>query len=711
MADNFNDRIASLKLQTDDERNGRLRFGSAFFRTFPAFLIIAFLFHSLTAPIIEEGSTADPEQQWQTITNTQFEDRLDWLHATAIISPGGAPLYQWYAETVVSMFHYKRPKKAAAEDLVDLGGIYAGITRAITSLWLRIGFVLIAFWPFWGAAVVAGLTVYRKRFRGKRTDDMLGICDRGSTPFYSGIYGPLRTNNSFSGTDLSCPNLATPQMAAADAAAGHSIGKILKQHGALNQTNLDLTRVILQYRDFPSFVEGEQAAEEVADLGEAVEKTPVSTLGAQVTNANGTIESSAVTGLEAALAAHEALRQYVNEAQERNLSSAQLNASFAAHRELLQKFTANLSPLANTLVSALTPNRAFSLGRIPGSLIASAYLATEAGKCLVYKRDGKSFTRISRYPHLQARAIIQSLVAYGREYNGDTRLVIRQAIICSRRHGDFGRAFLPDRMPVESRALRDWLEILYEEPSRREMVARLVELDAHIEEISLNWRAVYSRRVRQSLDVANLGKKDETSPFWKGLVFKSVVLVPMPEVVGMALRGVDDTRVKRVGELLNLTRKFQTSISISARLPGFKRQAVDREDAALLFASNDPQRDLFDRWVIVRRVLTRYNWLSTRVGDDAVPDEGFVHSLVLKTELDGGKPELAALDMLVPIRQRRYDEMFGKSWEGAFFVDSPHPNHIRVYVDRDEYQQAMKREQENLKKLTPITSANKAASA
>ena len=179
--------------------------------------------------------------------------------------------------------------------------------------------------------------------------------------------------------------------------------------------------------------------------------------------------------------------------------------------------------------------------------------------------------------------------------------------------------------------------------------------------------------------------------------------MPLSEVVHMALRAIDDNRMQRVGVLLNITRKFQTSISISARLPGFKRQAVDLENFADSIAAGDPNKLLLERWVVVKRMLTRYNWLSTRIGDDAVPVEGFVQGLILSAaDLDGSKPELNAIDMLVPIRQRRFEEMFGKQWESIHFFDSPHPSNIKVYVDKVAYQQAHRRELENLKKLHPI---------
>jgi hypothetical protein len=700
---NFSQRISFLKQQTDDNLQGRIRLLPAFFRVFLPLAILSFVLNisSYDNYNLPTGETADPDARWEALVNQQFEERLHWLQATPFfLSPGGAGLYERYGQSVVSTFHHKREKRGSSDELLSLDGLHAFFSQFFTNLFLRVGFVAIAFWPFWFAAYGIGYYAFRHKFRGKRTDDLLGVCDRGVTPFYSGIYGPLRSNNSFSATDYSCPNLACPQMVKPDAAKAHRLGQLLEQYGASNATNTELVSVILYYHDFPAIVEGEQASEEEPDPTEIPDKHPVAHQSTIITNAGGTIEQSAVEGLEAVLSAHTVLRRYVETAQQRKLTHAQLNSQYRTHAALLTEVSSDASPFARILLAALSPHRVWAFAQIPPAMVASAYLATEAGKCLVYRREGAGFTRISRYPHLQARAVLQSLVPYARDYNGDTRLIIRQAIICSRRHGDFGRAFLPDRMPVESRAMRDWLEIMYSEPKKREIVAQLVELDVHIEEISMNWRAVYSRRMRQALEVQNAPEETKhaetpSARFWKGVVFKSVVLMPLTEVIAMALRGVDEGRLKRITQLINLSQRYQTSISISARLPGFKRQAVEAQNAVQMLAGKDGSKGLLDRWVIVRRMLTRYNWLSTRVGDDAVPANGFVHGIVLGLHPDTQQAEVYGLDSLVPIRQRRYEEMFGKQWESLYFIDSPHPSQIRLYVDKDRFDDGLKQERAN----------------
>lgn len=654
------------------------------------------------APAKPEKLSEDESQRaaeiWEATLQQQFADRIDWLSNSPFsLTPHAGEIYQSYGQWLVNALNLTKKKNATAADLVDLNSIVGWFKQTIVSISLRLGFVVIGMWPLWLLSGLIGFFALRGRFHQKATNDLLGICSRGVSPFYSGVYGPLRSNGSFSGSDLAVPNLAHPEMAEPSAAAKHSLVATLKKFGAYNNTNLDLVRIILHYRDFPTHVEEENSSEEEPDNG--MEDKPQLSQTGFVTNAGGTIEQSAQVGVAAVLAAHAALTEYCRAMEKKNISSNQLNAQYATHMAQLSAFISGADELTRTLCQTLTPNRAWAIGHLPASLVATAYLATEAGKCLVYKREGSGFTRISLFPNLQARAILQSCLNFIKEHNGDTRMVLRQAIICSRRHGDFGRAFLPEKMPVESRALRDWLELLYFEPKRREAQAQLVELDAHIEEVGVNFRNGLSRRIRQSVDPRHEGQAQSPldpslGRFWKGVSYKSVVIVPLMEVITTALRGIDEGRIKRILHLLQLTRRFQTNISVSARLPGFKRQAVEAQTGAFDLRNEilggDAKRDLRDRWMIVRRMLTKYNWLSTRIGDDAVPADGVVHGVV--TDEVRGLPQNIRMDLLVPLRQRRYDEMLGRQWEPVYYFDNPHPSNIRIYVDYEKYQEAAGKE-------------------
>ena len=707
MGYNLGKRISLLKQQTDESLEGRIALPRAFFLSLIGFAVFSWMLTSILPsrqPITagSDDSEAAIDAAWVEQTESQFKESRDWLRSSYfVITPGAADIYESFAFGIVAAL---RPSTERPKDMksLDIGfDIFAWIhaaRRRLASALLRIGFLVIAFAPWWIVCAIGGYFGLRNKFQGKRTDDILGVCDRGNGPFYSGIYGPLRPNNSFSGTDYSAPNLACPAMVPEAQASAHRLGAVLKQYRATSGTNIDLLRVILAYKNFPGRVESEQSWEDdtsANDTTDHLDIVHVSNTGIS-SNADGTLEESAIEGLASVLQAHDMLCRYVELMKSNNVQPASLNGNYHGYITNLRKFGDALSPLAKLLAFSLTPNRAWALSNLPPAMVASAYLAIEAGKCLVYKPAGKSFVRISHFPHLQARAVLQSLPVYHKEYNGDQRLIMRQAIICSRRHGDFGMAFLPIRMPVESRALRDWLEIMYAESEKREGIAQLVELDSQVEEISVNFRSGFGRRVRQELDspVAIPENAAPAARFWRGIAHKSVVLVPLTELIPIALRGMDEGRLERILQLIALTRKYQTSLSISARLPGFKRQAVEAQklssDSKNYSGKESYSKELLQKWAIVRRMLTRYNWLSTRVGDDAVPADGFVQGVIYQKQPGTDTLDMFGLDALVPLRQRRFEELFGKTWEPHYYSDSPHQSNVHIFVDTAEFWDAVK---------------------
>ncbi len=735
---NLQKRLLTLKKQVDGDGRGRVPFFKAFVLSFIGLWIVSAILSGLwpsesayigpPKPVSETTSTSSdydklmlrlqgkrgrttvrpgdrqsPYQQRFQQMEVQVAERVQWLSSIPMRS-GSSRTYLSFSEAMLDAVLPELNVKNSEEEFLNLDDYYVRASFAFADLLLRIGFVFIGFWPFWILSAVVGYFVIPPFLRPRLGSDILGVLDRGNGPFYSGIFGPLRSNSSISGTDLSCPNLACPAQVKNTVALTHSLVSLLKQYSAFNDTNFALVRTVLAHKDFPSFVEEERSRDDEADdNGDSPDLASAAPKSTIIRPDENTLEKNTLDGLRAILEAHRVLT-----AQQRRASGNKPAGEADPYRlylsevaESSQKLTAS----GKLLLSSLTPTRAQALAKLPATMVASAYLAIEAGKSLVFKRVDLGFAQISRFPHLQARAVLQSLHEYHREYNGDARLVIRQAIIASRRHGDFGRAFLPTNMPLGSRGLRDWLEILSAHSKRRLDVACLTELDAHLEELHLNWRIKLAEKLRPEQQRVGFSSASNTKPYavWKGLSYRSVVLTPLPTVVDMALQGFSDGRVKRILELINQTRKLQSSLSISARLPGFKRQAVEAEqtdvvseDMAQVFTTSETGKRLRDNWFVIRRMLTRYNWLSTRVGDYNVPADGLTQGILID-RTEGKKPEVAGLDTLVPLRQRRYKELFGTQWEKSFFDDSPHPDDLIVYVDYKEFTQALKQKMEQAK--------------
>lgn len=692
-------RLSYLKAQTEADSEGRYSLLGILLPAFLALATLAFFVSQLAAPTItvdEPQSLSEPRQfsKWQSETKILVGERRDYLLDSMLFGETRAVMYVRFAKNVINLFGVGEPN-----DISDKGKVLNfeswayWITEATAGIFLRAAFLIFACLHYWLLAIVVGVVIFRQKLIPKRTRDFLGVLDRKRGPFYSGIFAPLRPNLSTSATELSAPGLACPNLAPKKEALDHPLVKILTKFDALNDTNLELVRIILAYRDYPTIVDEERVVEEGEDNA-----TPTTSFR---TNEEGTIEKCATESLLALFQALATLKRHY--AGQDKIDESH----FAKDRALLSQRITKLSPLTAKLVTALTPSRGLALAQLSTAAVASAYLATEAGKYLVYRREGDVFFPISRFPHLQARAVLHSITSYHQEYCADLRMIVRQAIISSRRHGDFGRAFLPVHMPMASRALRDWLEVLFSAPKRREGFAHLVELDSHLEEIHLSFRKELIKRLvsegmrirRDGDDLSHL-----QSQLWKGFAYKSVVLFPLKEMVEVALRQIDSERLHRVTHLMQITKKLQASLSISARLPGFKRQAEVAEKSALesggitrAIAEAHQDAPLLAGWLILRRLLTRYNWLSTRVGDCAVPPDGLIQAVVLDRTY-GERPEVVGLDALVPLRQRRFKELLGAKWETQFYAHSPSSNDIDIYEESEEYQEGMKEIREQVVK-------------
>ena len=698
----MNKRLSALKESAESSKTGR--WGN--FRTFLlSFICVAFITFIFLPKEASNSKDNSENKAWNKGASKAFEQRLNFLdESNWVLIPGSAELYYNLGQSLDSSFTTEHSKNDD-DDASIFSGASVSISRFIVGILLRIGFVIIAFWPIWLISALLGYFCFKKYFVAKPGESILGVCDRKKGPFYSGIHGPLRPNNSSSGTDFSCPGLACPMKANSKIASTNKLTLLLKQYKAYNDTNFDLVRIILNHDKFPGALEAESAwqEEEEESTGNVVFEAKKSVTSIiPIDSIEIFLKDNALEGLSATLEARKKIGMYIESLKKKGVTCDALEDNYAAHISNLEKLTASVSPLAKLLIFSLTPKRLWSMAHLDPQIVASAFLAIEAGKCLVFKKIDDGFTKISNYPHLQARAVIQSLPQYHNEYNGDERQAIRQAIICSRRHGDFGRAFLPVRMPVQTRAIRDWLEILYTKPDNREDSAHLVELDGHLDEIHLNWRVNLNERIRQNQPSLFPHYKD----YNKGVVHKSVILFPVAETIALALKGLHEVKLNRIVNLLNSTKKFQHKLSISARLPGFKRQVLEQDTNSIVdhlesISKGYKIKDIFSKWRIVRRMLSRYNWLSTRIGDDSVPVNGIVHGIADNSDTNTKIP----LDAIAPLRHRRFGELFGRNWEASHYEHYSLAENLKVYVSLDKYL-SFKKGNPLVKEVTP-TNDNK----
>ena len=470
MGYNFYKRLSSLRRQADEELVGRIGLGRAFFLALIPRALLAIVLGRVLPHAVERGLTADGkplthanaghskkiaedievdpldpdsilnrldkkktpdkfslaenvgeiEIGWHDSTTEIVKERLAWLSDSWISAPGAVDAYLTYARAIVnSLVGKPTPEQTAKPSVLDVGGWVDSLMQSVAAAFLRIGFVVIGFWHLWVIAGLAGYFGGRPFIKPRRTADFLGVCDRGTTPFYSGVYAPLIPNQTVSGTDLSVPGLACPKQLSEAQVRSHRLVSLLKRFGSLNETNSGLVGVIGAYADYPSIVEEERSAEEAGDGAPEPEHlslnteevfVPVTTTGI-VSNPGMPLEKAAALSLEAALEAHRALAQYLIE-REPYAKQPETDQSFAHHLAVIERLGKQVSPLAAILLEGLTPARARALASLPTSAVATSVLAIEAGKSLVFRPVTGGYTQISRYPHLQARAVLHSIVPY-----------------------------------------------------------------------------------------------------------------------------------------------------------------------------------------------------------------------------------------------------------------------------------------------------------
>jgi len=643
---NLNQRLSHLATATSDELAGQLSFGKLLFLLLLAFFVVGWIF------------SYSKDETYLTRQHKAADSRAFWLDMTIV----GGFFSDDYREVGRASSEKAIANQENQQESSFIDFIF-NITSIFSGTLYKLMFVLIVFFPFWILGGLAGYYLLRKNFIDKPGSsgvlEVLGIENR---PFNSGINAPLKPNGSISCTDISCPGLACPPMAEENEARSSALAGQLKKFGALNNTNLSLVRIILAHQDYPCSVPPERSVDDHQNQEEEEAE------GSYVSNKEGTILDSTGRSLPAVLMVHGCLRKYFK-------SGSVPKKGLLPYKKITEDFATigqKLSPEARTLLNCLTPVRARAIAHLPPTLVATGYLACEAGKALVFEKSDSQFVRNSLYPHLQARAVLHSIEPYHKEYKGDGKLIVRQAIICSRRHGDFGRAFLPVNMPIQSRALRDWLEILFMDRADQPKIAELCELDAHLEELYLNLKSRLAERV-----TARDPKEDYSEAFlWQGVVSKSVVLMPLKSLIEVCFYQVEAAQRNRIIELMKTTKEMLVNLSISSRLPGFKRQAIeaaklgdDYEETLGKFGSSGEK--LLSQWLVLRRMLTRYNWLSTRVGDNPVPPEGFVRTILLDRSKKG-EDAIITVGNSIPLRQRRFKELIGETFEKDFY-------HCRIY--------------------------------
>lgn len=542
------------------------------------------------------------------------------------------------------------------------------LTSAYISLHLgvlRAAFLLIACWRLWVAVLLlsslwgaAKLQVYRGR-------DLLGLTGNGRL-FYSGARADLRSVTSSGAPTMQVTGLACPPCVPLAEVRAAEIGKLLDRFGASTQTTQTLAGFILAAKDIPAYV---APAEEEPLLKEGYE-------GA------GLLEHSVLT-LERALLLHAFYRAEVSATPAGETPF--LGTPRTPHPfEGVQQVTAKAGKLAandyatllgRSLDRVLTPEMKVHLATLRASELAALVLAFEAGKTLSHSFEGSRWIRRSNFPQLSARAVLHSVESFAEEHDYDRRTMLRRALVYGARHSPFGSVRFPVDLSPESRAARQWVELLMAMPYALQSVTDEVELFGLVGEMHTLW----SRAFLEGL-VTSDPKVTEGVIAGQG----NLLFIPLERAVEGIRRTTSDRQRERLEELVFLVSQRQRLHALSMELmnDGEHRVVLQSYERVFTPLTHQQMKQLAEQhdlsfedlrlWSSARVVLNAFGWLGRRVGDYSVPESSVIYT-VFKGELPlPGSNELGLCGRkgMVPLRATRVEARLGKHWRQRFVVAS-----------------------------------------
>lgn len=476
--------------------------------------------------------------------------------------------------------------------------------------------------------------------------DLLGETGNGRL-FYSGVRVGLSDLSADGTPEKQIVGLACPKHVTVGAATASSLCKILDQYDARNATNVDLIAIILAAKNRPGFMP-EFGAESLFES-----RMDSSLLLAETANAI----------LQTTLDAHQLIRKGLPHQG----SAPESGAEFVS----LDYY---LDTLGFGLHRVLTPSLLSSMREIPPTMVATLILSFLASSVLTTEQHSGQWLRKSNYPHLAARAILHSLSSFADEYTWKERTTLRRALIYASRSTIFGPVRFAVDLDKESRALRQWAELLLAPP---------YEVLASSDEIELFGLTVEAHDLwNQSFFSLFHGIQDN----FQGRVWATttgLLLVPAELILSLAKQVVSEAGRRRMQTLIHLVSQKQRVIALSQSqreetlqdgIPEYERIPALIQGDELKKLTND--HSLSDEqvalWSTVRTFLGMYGWLARRVGDYTVSDSGIIFAVIRAPEgtKDANSHGLIGLPGTIALRAARLSAGWGQTWSERFAVAS-----------------------------------------
>ncbi len=567
------------------------------------------------------------------LLQTQSEYR-EWLRFVAL--PIEVRLFDALSE---ALFYSARVIGGDRVDLSFASSVFVSIHFAL----LRLAFILVCCWKLWLLALGVGVYLSRDRWRSYTADDMLGQTGNGRI-YYSGVRVALEKLDSDGRPDAQIVGLACVPFVSEEEAKASPLYQALVRFDALTQTNLRLAATILKFPHYPAYV---------ADRLETGKLEQVFS--------GATLPDHATALLSAMLATH---ASFSEESQggdrvDGPIPSDRCDSTEYAHR------------VAHAARRVLTPHFQEELAALPSAHLATMILALEAGKILAYGYEGEKWLRKSNFPQLSARAVLHSVPSFAKEYECSDRTLIRQAIIFGSRRSVFAPVRLPQDMHPQTRALRQWAELLLAIPHELSSVTDEVELLGMVYETHYRWQEGFFEGITQQRPELCLGAYSTPS---------NLALFPLRAVLRSLRASIDQSDLARLEVLVQAVSQKQrldllasdnaaeaASLSRAVReqvvAPLSYQETKDLAAEHSIDGASLTTADLKD-WSTLRVVLQMYGWLARRVGDYTVPPSSLILVAIRPEEVTKECNDLGLLSRrgIVPLRATRLAEHFGKQW-------------------------------------------------
>ena len=585
--------------------------------------------------------------------NELISQKVDWAHA---LSREQATLADWLdrrgAAYEGSIFNYiskailfsaaNLSSRSDAADLSPLLSVYLALHFGL----LRVAFIITACSRLWVLLLLYG--VYRgfRAWKPYVANDIAGQTGN-SRIYYSGIRAGLEDLNSSGAPNKQVIGLACPKRASDAKLRNSKLYGVLEKYNAANNTNMTLAAIILEYSHYPAYV---SAIEEQNLLASFV--TPINLFDSSV----GILER----GMDLFL----------------HYKSAQKDAQFSAYLHDVSTGTNPNSPmnreayfkyLQKALHRVLSDNQRNVIGSMRAEQICTFLLAIEAGKVMAFAQEAGRWHRVSNYPQLSSRAVLHSVEHFAKEYDYEERTLLRRAIIYSSRSSDFGMVKMPVDLSVQSRALRQWAEVLIASPYEVDNAANQAEMYSILFEANLNFTQALFDAIMLS-DQKIIGGSYVT--------MGNLLLMPFSRVFKLTRKSLTSANLKRLDELAQITLREARLRSLEVDISKETIEKNSTASSSKMFSVLTPElleelkqnyglpEQALREWSSLRLILNNFGWLARRVGDYSVPEAALIFAVMQSEAGDPAANEhgLIGAPAMVALRAGRFEERWGKSW-------------------------------------------------